>query len=123
LHELAIAESVVRIASRHANGRRVTKVQLKVGHLRQVVPSALSFSFELVAQDTPVEGALLEMEVVPAVGLCRDCGTEGRLEGFPLHCRECGGFDLRVLRGEELFVEFLELEEESAKGKELTADG
>ena len=123
MHELAIAESVVQIASRHANGRRVTKVQLKVGHLRQVVPSALSFSFELVAQDTPVEGALLEMEVVPAVGLCRDCGTEGWLEGFPLHCRECGGFDLRVLRGEELFVEFLELEEESAKGKELTADG
>jgi hypothetical protein len=30
--------------------------------------------------------------------------------------------DLRVLRGEELFVEFLELEEESAKDKELTAD-
>ena len=79
MHELAIAESVVQIASRHANGRRVTKVQLKVGHLRQIVPSALSFSFELVAQDTPVEGALLEMEVVPAVGLCRDCGTEGRL--------------------------------------------
>jgi len=79
LHELAIAESVVQIASRHANGRRVTKVQLKVGHLRQVVPSALSFSFELVAQDTPVEGALLEMQEVPAVGLCRDCGTDSRL--------------------------------------------
>jgi hydrogenase nickel incorporation protein HypA/HybF len=123
LHELAIAESVVRIASRHANGRQVTKVQLKVGHLRQVVPSALSFSFELVAQDTPVEGALLEMEEVPAVGLCRGCGTESRLEGFPLQCRECEGFDLEVLRGEELLVEFLELEEEWAKDKEVTAEG
>ena len=123
MHELAIADSVVQIASRHANGRRVTKVQLKVGHLRQIVPSALSFSFELVAQDTPVEGALLEMEVVPAVGLCRDCGTESRLEGFPLHCRECGGLDLRVLRGEELFVEFLELEEEPTIDNKLTADG
>jgi hydrogenase nickel incorporation protein HypA/HybF len=123
LHELAIAESVVQIASRHANGRRVTKVQLKVGHLRQVVPSALSFSFELVAQDTPVEGAQLEMEVVPAAGLCRDCGTESRLESFPLQCRKCEGFDLEVLRGEELFVEFLELEEEPAKDKKLTADG
>ena len=49
MHELAIAESIVQIASRHAKGRRVTKVQLKVGHLRQVVPSALAFSFELVA--------------------------------------------------------------------------
>ena len=123
MHELAIAESVVQIAGRHANGRRVTKVQLKVGHLRQVVPSALSFSFELVAQDTPVEGAQLEMEEVPAVGRCRDCGTESRLESFPLQCRRCEGFDLKVLRGEELFVEFLELEEDPAKDKELTADG
>jgi hydrogenase nickel incorporation protein HypA/HybF len=121
LHELAIAESVVQIAHRHANGRRVTKVQLKVGHLRQVVPSALSFSFELVAQDTPVDGAQLEMEEVPAVGLCRDCGAESRLESFPLQCLECEGFDLEVLTGEELFVEFLELEEEPAKDTELTA--
>ncbi len=123
MHELAIAESVVQIASRHANGRRVTKVQLKVGHLRQVVPSALSFSFELVAHDTPVEGAQLEMEEVPAIGHCRDCGTESRLESFPLQCRRCEGFDLEVLGGEELYVEFLELEEEPAKDKELTADG
>ncbi|MDP8949085.1 MAG: hydrogenase maturation nickel metallochaperone HypA [Actinomycetota bacterium] len=40
MHELAIAESIVGISGRHANGRRVTKVYLKVGHLRQVVPSA-----------------------------------------------------------------------------------
>jgi hydrogenase nickel incorporation protein HypA/HybF len=111
LHELAIAESIVGIAGRHANGRRVTKVQLKVGHLRQVVPSALSFSFELVAQGTPVEGAELEMEEVPATGSCRGCGAESRLKEFPLQCGVCGGFDLQVLEGEELFVESLELEE------------
>ena len=111
MHELAIAESIVGIAGRHANGRRVTKVQLKVGHLRQVVPSALSFSFELVAQGTPVEGAELEMEEVPATGSCRGCGAESRLKEFPLQCGVCGGFDLQVLEGEELFVESLELEE------------
>ena len=49
MHKLSIAESIVQIAGRHANRRRVTKVQLKVGHLRQVVPSALAFSLELVA--------------------------------------------------------------------------
>src|ERR671910_548649 len=56
LHELSIAESVVRIASRQADGRRVTKVQMKVGYLRQVVPSALTFGFGLLAEGTPVEG-------------------------------------------------------------------
>ena len=112
MHELAIAESIVQIAGRHANGRRVTKVQLKVGHLRQVVPSALAFSFELVAQGTPVEGAELEMEKVPATGSCSGCGAESRLKAFPLQCGVCGGFDLQVLEGEELFVESLELEED-----------
>jgi hydrogenase nickel incorporation protein HypA/HybF len=111
LHELAIAESVVQIADRHADGRRVTKVYLKVGHLRQVVPSALAFSFELVAQGTPIEGAQLEMEEVPAIGSCRGCGEKSRLESFPLQCKVCGGVDLELLEGEELYVESLELEE------------
>ena len=69
MHELSIAESIVQVANRHAEGRRVTKVYLKVGHLRQVVPSALAFSFELVAQGTSVEGAELEMQEIPATGL------------------------------------------------------
>ena len=111
MHELAIADSVVQIAGRHAAGRRVTKVYLKVGHLRQVVPSALAFSFELVAQGTPVEGAELEMEDIPVIGKCRECGTESQLTEFPLQCAACGGFDLEVLQGEELYVESLELEE------------
>jgi hydrogenase nickel incorporation protein HypA/HybF len=114
LHELAIAESIAGISARHAEGRQVTKVYLKVGHLRQVVPSALAFSFELVAQGTPVEGAELEVQQIPAVGLCRDCGEENRLESFPLQCLACGGFDLEILQGEELFVESLEMEEAPA---------
>ena len=111
MHELAIAGSIVEIAGRHANGRRVTKVYLKVGHLRQVVTSALTFGFELVAQGTPVEGAELEVEEVPAVASCEACGAESHLKEFPLRCRACGGDDLRMLQGEELFVESLELEE------------
>jgi hydrogenase nickel incorporation protein HypA/HybF len=111
LHELSIAESVVRIASRQADGRRVTKVQMKVGYLRQVVPSALTFGFGLLAEGTPVEGAELEMELIPAEGRCRPCGVENRLDSFPLRCEECGSFDLEILKGEELMVESLELEE------------
>ena len=118
MHELSIADSVVQIASRHADGRRVTKVHLKVGHLRQVVPSALDFSFELVAQGTSVEGAALVMEEVPAMGRCRTCGAQSQLEGFPLQCKACGALDLDLIAGEELYVESLELEED----QELTAD-
>jgi hydrogenase nickel incorporation protein HypA/HybF len=111
MHELSIAEALVEIAERHARGRRVTRVEVKVGHLRQVVPSALEFAFELVAQGTVVEGAGLELFEVAAAGTCRGCGAETPLPGFPLLCEHCGGFDVEVTRGEELLVDSLELEE------------
>ena len=111
MHELSIAEAVVRIASRHAAGRRVHRVELRVGHLRQVVPSALEFAFGLVAEGTPVEGATLAIEDVPAEGVCRSCGTRTVMTEFPLACSRCGGLDLEVVAGEELDVDSLELEE------------
>jgi hydrogenase nickel incorporation protein HypA/HybF len=111
MHELAIAQSVIDIARRHAGGRRVLKVELRVGHLRQVVPTALAFNFELVAQGTEVEGAELEMQTVPAAGVCRECGARSELYSFPLQCDACRSFDLEIVAGEELIVESLELEE------------
>ena len=112
MHELSIADAVVQIASRHAAGRKVTRVELKVGHLRQVVPTALEFAFGLVADGTVVEGAELVMEEVPASVRCRACGAESTLAEFPAHCAPCGSLDVEVTGGEELLVDALELEEQ-----------
>ena len=122
MHELAIADSVVTIASEHAGDRRVTKVFLRVGHLRQVVPSALEFAFELVARGTAVEGAELEVEHVPATARCAACATETELTSFLAPCAGCGSMDLEVLGGDELAVDALELDELS-RTVAATADG
>ena len=112
MHELSIAEALVVIAERHAHGRRVARVEVAVGHLRQVVPSALEFAFELVAQGTVLEGAVLALVEVPVAGRCRSCAAEGPLEALPLACRACGGWDVEVIAGEELQVVSLDMEEE-----------
>jgi hydrogenase nickel incorporation protein HypA/HybF len=112
VHELSLAQSIVAIACRHAAGRRVTRVAVKVGHLRQVVPAALTFSFTLVSQGTEVEGAELALESVPAICICRRCGARTEQGAFPLQCRDCGSFDVQVVAGEELIVEALDVEEE-----------
>jgi hydrogenase nickel incorporation protein HypA/HybF len=112
MHELSIADAVVTIASRHAAGRKVTRVDLRVGHLRQVVPDSLLFAFELVSAGTELEGAELVIEEVPAQVSCNACGAEKVLEGFPAHCGVCGGLDVDVSGGDELLVDALELEEE-----------
>jgi hydrogenase nickel incorporation protein HypA/HybF len=112
MHELAIADSVIDIALRHARGRRVTRVELRVGHLRQVVPSALTFAFELVAEGTEVDGAELVIEEMPATVRCRACSTEATLTAFPACCPGCGSLDVDVTGGDELLVDSLELEED-----------
>jgi hydrogenase nickel incorporation protein HypA/HybF len=113
MHELSIAEGIVEVARRHAAGRRVVRVEVKVGHLRQVLPDSLHFAFEFVTQGTALDGAELAIAHIPAAGRCRECGTPSVLKGFPLCCARCGGLNVEVIAGEELLVDVLELEEEA----------
>jgi hydrogenase nickel incorporation protein HypA/HybF len=109
MHELALAQAIVAVAERHARGGHVEKVEVKVGRLRQVVPTALEFAFELVTEGTALAGARLEIEQVPAWILCRACGAESPAAEFPFACAVCGGVDVEVTAGEELQVEALEV--------------
>lgn len=77
MHELSIDESIVRVAGDPADGRRVAKVYVKVGHLRQVVHLALSFSFDLVAHGTPVERSLTSARTGRGMDEWRSSGSRG----------------------------------------------
>ena len=112
MHELSIADAIVTIARDHAQGRRVTNVDVKIGYLRQVVPDALAFAFELVTAGTNVDGAGLRIERVPARVTCRACGAESDATDFPLACAGCADVDVDVVAGDELLVESIELEDE-----------
>jgi hydrogenase nickel incorporation protein HypA/HybF len=113
MHEFSIASAVVATAVKHADGRRVTVVSLRLGALRQVVPDALAFAFEIVSRETICEGARLEWESVPARVRCTPCDRTATLERLPLRCPRCGGA-VAVVGGEELEVESIEVEEEAA---------
>ena len=109
MHELSIAGATVE---RHAGGRAVTSVRVRAGRLRQVVPDSLEFCFGIVARESVCQGARLEIEVVPAVLRCAGCAHEWEIDEPPFRCPECGGGDVAAVRGEELEVESIEVEEE-----------
>jgi hydrogenase nickel incorporation protein HypA/HybF len=111
VHELSIASAIVATAERHANGNRVTTVRVRVGRLRQVVPDSLQFCFGMVARESVCEHASLELEVIPAVLRCRACEHEWEIEEPPFWCPRCAGGDVAPVRGEELEVESIEIEE------------
>ena len=115
MHELSIASAVAATAERHATGHRVLRVDVRVGHLRQVVVESLRFSFELVTRGTLLEGAVLGVEVVPARFSCGDCGHGWRADVPAFRCPECGGGAAEVVSGEELEVESIEIERQEER--------
>jgi hydrogenase nickel incorporation protein HypA/HybF len=111
VHELSVASAIVATAARHADGCRVAVVRVRVGRLRQVVPDSLQFCFGMVARESLCEGARLELEVIPAVLRCSACEHEWEIEEPPFWCPRCAGGDVVAIRGEELEVESIEVEE------------
>jgi len=84
MHELALSRAIVDAALRHADGRPITTVHVRLGALRQAVPESLAFYFDVAAADAGCAGARLELEPVPALLRCPACGREWDPEPPPL---------------------------------------
>src|SRR5262249_23112492 len=107
MHELAIADAVLSLVLEQAADRRVSKIGMRIGHLRQVVPSSLRFSFELLARDTPAHDAELEIEAVPVRVWCDRCDAESEPAAFPLACHRCRTTSVAIRNGNEMLVEWI----------------
>src|SRR5436190_22238531 len=99
MHELSISGAIVDTVVKHADGRRVSLISLRVGTLRQVVPDTLDFYFGFVSKGTVCEDARLEQELVPARLRCRSCEREWGIELPIFMCPGCGG-QAEVARGD-----------------------
>ena len=112
MHELSLSGAIVNTVVKHARGRSVSVVSLRVGALRQVVPDTLDFYFEFVARGTVCEGARLEQELIPALLRCGACEREWEIELPIFMCPGCGPSGrVEVAAGDELEVESIEVEE------------
>jgi hydrogenase nickel incorporation protein HypA/HybF len=110
VHELSLSSAIVNTVVKHADGRRVTVVELRVGKLRQVITDTLEFYFEFVARDSVCEGATLNQEVIDARLRCAPCDYEWAIEIPAFRCPQCGGSDVTVAAGNEFEVESIEVE-------------
>lgn len=104
MHELGIMKDVLATALRVAeqnNGKKVTKITLRVGAMSGIVPRFCSSMFEVIAKDTIAEGCEITVEEEPAVFKCLDCGEESVYEnpGHEIKCLSCGSLSLRLLSG------------------------
>lgn len=111
MHELSICGSIADIVGRHAGGRQVDVIHLRVGKLRQIVPDTLTYCWGLVSARTPLAGSRLEVEQVPARVECRACGTTSELTAPVFRCPGCDSTEVALVTGEEFLITSLDLAE------------
>jgi hydrogenase nickel incorporation protein HypA/HybF len=109
VHELSMCDAIARAVDVHAGGRPVQSVTVRIGHLRQVVPDTLEFSWSMVTKSTALEGAELQVEYVPAVVTCEACGATTTLDAPVLACAACGARAVTLTSGDELLIASLQL--------------
>lgn len=112
MHELSVASAILNTAVKHAAQRPVSLVSLRVGRLRQVVPDSLRFYFEIVTRDTVCEHAELRISEIEVRLRCEDCGREWQPSMLAFRCPDCGASDVAVTTGEELEVDYIEVQEQ-----------
>jgi len=112
LHEVSLAEEILRIVESSARDTPFSKVKvltLEIGHLAGVEPEALEFALTHMAEGTLLEGALLHLIPVPGSGFCGVCSLRVDLAFALSPCPRCGHQPLSDLKGTELRIRDLEV--------------
>jgi hydrogenase nickel incorporation protein HypA/HybF len=115
MHEFAIGEELVKAVLGEVDRLTPTRctvrsVRVVVGALRRVSPEHLLFAYEVLTQDTPAAGSVLEITPVPVTASCRDCGWQGEIDDRIFICRDCSAANLQTLHGMELHLDRIEVE-------------
>ncbi len=116
MHEMSIAESIMEIVAEEMKAHSCTKlikVQVRYGALSQVVADSLQFCFEAIIKDTPYAEAILELEEVPILLHCAECGEKFNppYEDIFVPCPICANhLGHNVEQGKELYVQHIEAE-------------
>ena len=113
MHELAVTESLLEIALRHAKqaeAGRITELTIVIGDLSSIVDDSVQFYWDIVAAGTPAQGARLEFKRIPAEMLCLDCAERFRPGADDFNCPKCQGVHIKIVAGNEFYLDSIEVE-------------
>ena len=82
---------------------------IKVGPLSGVEPELLRHAYPLAAIGTVAENAELIIESGDVIVSCTQCGAESVVKPNRLLCKACGDFRTRLISGDEMTLERVEL--------------
>jgi len=114
MHELSIAESILSAIQAELDqrpGTHALKVGVRIGSMAAVDAGSLQFCFDSIVRDSEWEPLQLEIILAPAERLCNRCNEKFVVLDFNPVCPACGHEVTMALGGDELDLEYLELDE------------
>ncbi|OGW12200.1 MAG: hydrogenase maturation nickel metallochaperone HypA [Nitrospinae bacterium RIFCSPLOWO2_12_FULL_45_22] len=111
MHELSIAQNILRIVEEEARKNKATRInsiKIKAGEMRGIVSKSLSFCFDFVSRGTLAEGARIDIEKIPIQGQCNQCQAIFLVENYQFSCPQCQSKEVNLTQGMELLVHEIE---------------
>ena len=113
MHEFSIAQSLLETALSEASnhkGKRIRALVVKLGRESHVEPDSLEFCLRAVARETIAKEARIEIESLEPTARYRECTYTFSTKDCELSCPSCGGKNLEMVAGSEVFLESLEVD-------------
>lgn len=107
MHELGIMYHIVEQVLRVVNTNQLQEVEaivLQVGELSSVVPRYLHACFPAAVDGTILENTKLEIEILPANGICRECQNVYPLLEHQRVCPKCQSEEAQMISGGEFYL-------------------
>ena len=113
MHELAVTQSILEICLRHAgagHAAKITDINIVVGQFSSIVDNSVQFYWDMIAEGTIAQGAVLHFNRIPGEMTCRTCGHVFQPTDRTFACLSCGSVAVRITKGEEFRVDSIDVE-------------
>jgi hydrogenase nickel incorporation protein HypA/HybF len=107
MHELGVIIEIVKQVEQIAAENEVNKIEslvLQIGELSSMVPQYMKKLYPAAIEGTILEDSTLEIEVIPANGLCKDCSKVFNLIIDKGICPYCQSKNFELLSGKEFMI-------------------
>jgi len=114
MHELGIVFYIIKDVKKVVEENKVThisKVVMDIGEVSTVVPYYLTdcWDWAIKKEGELLEGCKLEINTIPAVSFCEDCGREYETVKNGKTCPHCKSGRTYLLRGNEVEIKEIEV--------------
>jgi hydrogenase nickel incorporation protein HypA/HybF len=112
MHEYPVTVQIIRIAekkAREADAARVCSISLVVGDQSGFIGDSIQMYFDVIAEGTLCEGAILEISHVRPKLRCETCDSLFERKPMSFACPACGRDGMPTEIGKEFYIKHIEI--------------